>query len=393
MFSFDLCKEKLKKFIPFCFTFLFFLLSPVHSYAAETNALENSWMLHNADYQFTMSFKENGVQKDFTHEPITNDLLTNNDYHYVFNNGSFWRVNDVSFYNLESRFLFEYAPDVYDYYFIAYVYQPIDVYSSSGAIFDLGNNYKNTTSLSFLYADFGMLTYDNLYSYLAQDVSVYSFTSDDTKGYTFVSRLPSSIPSSSSSNWPVGFRIHSFNSNGYDIGDNLCLKGLILALPIDSSESSFNSILSILQEIELDTSDILETLTYSIFELFGYGLPDDMGGSGSITGQDSLTIGSNLIGGNTQLDSFINQYTQVEQSMHDKFLQNQTTVSSNFSGWSWGSLATAVDWTSDYLNDIYDNSGDFRTMFMYPILAGIALIFIGRQGMSAYIRNKNSKGD
>ena len=107
-------------------------------------------MLHNADYEFTMTFKQNGVQHDFTHEPITNDMLTNNDYHYVFNNGSFWHVNDVSFYNLDSRFLFEYAPDVYDYYFIAYFYQPIDVYSSSGAIFDLGSNYKKLKEVIFL---------------------------------------------------------------------------------------------------------------------------------------------------------------------------------------------------------------------------------------------------
>lgn len=100
---------------------------------------------------------------------------------------------------------------------------------------------------------------------------------------------------------------------------------------------------------------------------------------------------SGILSGNEVLSGFIDDYTEVEQSMYDKFTENQTAVSGNFSGWSWGSLSTAVDWTSDYLNRIYDNSGDFRTMFMYPILSGIALIFIGRQGLTAYVRSRREK--
>lgn len=100
---------------------------------------------------------------------------------------------------------------------------------------------------------------------------------------------------------------------------------------------------------------------------------------------------SGILSGNDELSGFIDDYTQIEQSMYDKFSENQTAVIGNFSGFSWGSLSTAVDWTSDYLNKIYDNSGDFRTMFMYPILAGIALIFIGRQGLTSYIRSRRDK--
>ena len=394
----DVFKEKLNNFkfsrlLPCCLAVLFIVLQPVQAYATSsvyTGVLQNSWQFTNESKYFTFSAFHSGGEPDVSYEPfqITEDINGNITFYY--NSGSFDNtVNRLYFYNLGSRFAIDFAPELFDYYLIFTVFNS---YSENllphTSPLDLGSYPK----VSLLYADYGIEDYHNLstvdYSSASSSYDFFKFSSSDTVGYNFVTKIN---PRLSDSSWPCGLAITSVNSFPC-VGNVLAFKGVIVATEKD--DTSVTSILSYLRSIDTNLSNFKSDFS-SFLELYYFvlisGFSDIDGNSGSMFGQDTESILGGLIGNTPQLNDYVNQYTQVEKSMTDKFTQNQTAVRTNFSNWSWGSLSTAVDWTSDYLNRIYDNSGDFRTMFMYPILAGIALIFIGRQGMAAYIRSRNNK--
>lgn len=385
-------KVNYKRILPLlAFPLLFISLSPVRAFAVESEysgVLENSFQFTNESKTFTMEVSSTyGTppgQTVFEPFQIAEDI--NGNITFFYNNGSFNNtVNRLSFYNVNSRFAVDFAPNLYDYYLILTVANSYsDTLPAHTQPLDLGANPR----VSMLYAEYGDTDLNSLSSVDYSSSSYqnfFKFSSGDTQGYNFVVKFN---PRTSNNNWPCGIQI-SNNTSFPCIGNVLMFKGVIVAMPISGDKSAdFLAVLRNIYDKQVNIDENLSTL-YQFLAL--YGIPESMGGVGSIIGQDTEQIFSGLIGGNAQLDSYINQYTQVEQSMHDKFFQNQTAVQSNFTNWSWGSLATCVDWTSDYLNRIYDNSGDFRTMFMYPILAGIALIFIGRQGMAAYVRSKNNK--
>lgn len=87
---------------------------------------------------------------------------------------------------------------------------------------------------------------------------------------------------------------------------------------------------------------------------------------------------SGIQSGNESLSGYIDQYSAIEQSMHDKFIETQTALNGEFTGFSWGSLSTCLNWVGDYMQRIYLNSGDFKMMIILPLLLGIALFLIGR---------------
>lgn len=389
----DIFKQKImeyyKKFVPVFLVAAFMFLFPVHTYAATSDysgVLENSFQFTNESKHFTMEVRHNlgGVVSSFEPLSVAEDINGNIIFNY--HNGSYNNTaNILAFYNVGSRFAIDFAPELYDYYLILSLYNTYPAASRAHTEpLDLGTSPR----MNLLYADYGDTSYNELnnvdYS-TTNFTNFFKFSSGDTQGYNFVTKIN---PRQTANQWPCGIRITS-QSSFPCIGNDLSFKGVIVAFPTGNDKSS--DILTVLQNIYSDTNDINYSLQILIQLFTGYGIPPELGGSGTISGQDTMAIIEGLIGGNYQLDSYINQYTQVEQSMRNQFETNQTAVSNNFAGWNWGSLSTAVDWTSDYLNKIYDNSGDFRTMFMYPILAGIALIFIGRQGLAAYSRSK--KGD
>lgn len=87
---------------------------------------------------------------------------------------------------------------------------------------------------------------------------------------------------------------------------------------------------------------------------------------------------SDILSGNDSLSGYIDDYTQIEQAMHDNFESAQSALIGDFTGFTWGSLSNTLNWTSNYLQEIYLNSGDFKMMIILPLLLGIALFFIGR---------------
>lgn len=379
-------KIEYKRILTVFLAVAFMVFSPVQTFAAESNSgLSNAWILHNSDYEFTMEVKLSsswgGLSDTYVSAPLSSEQISNDDFIYNFSNPEYLTgVNSISFYDIDSRFNFEFAPNIYDYYLITSVYNSFPEGSPyNPSYIDFGNSIP---LLTFLLSSPSSTDFD---TYNTASLSSSKFSSSDTSGYVFVSKMPTF--SSNSNTWPVGFRIYLSSIDEFNIGSHLSMKGHIVALPKSSFNYSniLNQIYNELISIDGNVSSIYELI--QIFLVVGL-LDPETGTSGSFLGQDTETIIGGLIGKNPELDGYIQQYTEVEQSFLQKYTENQSVVSGDFSNWSWGSLSVAVDWTSDYLNSIYDNSGDFRTMFMYPILAGIALIFIGRQGLSVYSRRK-----
>lgn len=286
-----------------------------------------------------------------------------------------WYDSEVSlqFYNgsWSSTFLGSYNSDGNSYYFnnsalssstqfkVFSTYQTLDTVLPYDVplkfvYYFYSNDVSNLTDLNISFQRSDIMYGDNQYLNCSQFTTVYNFSDRDTNGIVVLIDLPANFLFEQ----PNGFRIVS--SSNFSVPVNCVFSGAI-----------YNG-------NDVTTSDIVTAINNQTNSIMNAG-----SGYGGIS--------SDILSRNDELSGFIDDYTQVEQSMYDKFTENQTAVIGNFSGFAWGSLSTAVDWTSDYLNLIYDNSGDFRTMFMYPILAGIALIFIGRQGLTAYVRSRRDK--
>lgn len=99
---------------------------------------------------------------------------------------------------------------------------------------------------------------------------------------------------------------------------------------------------------------------------------------------------SGIQSGNNELSEYIDEYTQIEQTMHNSFESAQSALIGDFTGFTWGSLANTLSWTSDYMQQIYLNSGDFKMMIVLPLLLGIALFFIGRGAIILSNSNKDN---
>lgn len=146
--------------------------------------------------------------------------------------------------------------------------------------------------------------------------------------------------------------------------------------PDSDSDSSASDLAAILAKLD-DINDSIDNQT------------DEIMGAGS---DNSGTI-DNIQSGNSDLEDYISDYTEIEQSMHDKFVETQAALNGDFTGFSWGSLSTCLNWCSDYLQQIYLNSGDFKMMIVLPLLLGIALFFVGRGAVILANSNKSDKAD
>lgn len=275
-----------------------------------------------------------------------NSISKTDDNKYFFDNPAV-NSNIISIMTLyEYIFSIPVNIDVFDYYVVASVFAS-----------DVGDIDFTFFPQSMVVGYGGHLSGERI-EFPISNVNFYHLDNDKYKGFS------SSCKIDLSSSSTIGF-IRFLNSSSLYFPENLICEFSVIALPKGLSSGDVNQ--AIVNAINNQTNSIMNAGS-------GFG--------GTTSG---------ILSGNDELSGFIDDYTEVEQSMYDKFTENQSTVSGNFTGWAWGSLSTAVDWTSDYLNRIYDNSGDFRTMFMYPILAGIALIFIGRQGLTAYVRSRREK--
>lgn len=120
---------------------------------------------------------------------------------------------------------------------------------------------------------------------------------------------------------------------------------------------------------------------------------------GNLTTEEILNKGNDATVGiiedfndrHNELQDYINNYDDLEQSFKDQFESGQSGIMSDFIGWSWGGLVSCASWISDTMVSYFDNMGDFKQYILYPLMMGIALFFIGRGSVIVASLTRDSK--
>lgn len=175
---------------------------------------------------------------------------------------------------------------------------------------------------------------------------------------------------------------------GVDSGDSYIsfsvysFSGQFLKFDLPSDSATWDVVFSLSREMPSSSgnSDVIQAIQNQTDEILG-------------AGSDNSGTVDNIESGSSDLEDYISDYTEIEQSMHHKFVETQSALNGDFTGFSWGSLSTCLNWCSDYLQQIYLNSGDFKMMIVLPLLLGIALFFIGRGAVILANLNKSDKAD
>ena len=327
-------KINYRRFLPVFLCPVLLLCTSISGYAA-TLPLE-SVPFYNSAYK-SMQFRirdSSGNNFNFTgdfDESVFGSVFTlDKDYNL---SGLFYRVNSDTY-----GFEYSFNHDVFDYY--------------------LALSVGSARSNSFSVSSFGVIGYDiggTSSNYFCSDIVVLSNSNVGYNGVTAVGKLPENTPS----------RLSYIRCGGsFFIGaGNVSVEAFVYQVPKNSSSEQ---IASIIQAINNQTDSFMNAGS-------GYG--------GTTSGIQS---------GNDELSGYIDEYTQIEQTMHNNFESAQSALIGDFTGFTWGSLANTLNWTSDYMQQIYLNSGDFKMMIILPLLLGIALFFIGRGAIILSNSNKDN---
>lgn len=99
-----------------------------------------------------------------------------------------------------------------------------------------------------------------------------------------------------------------------------------------------------------------------------------------VNGDDSTSgIVSQFQSNLNEFNSVINQFDDIENGFISDFTSSNDEIKSTLSDYQFtGNLLTCANWVTDRYMDFFDNSGDFKQYFIYPLIMGIALFFIGR---------------
>lgn len=285
-----------------------------------------------------------------------------------------WYDSEVSlqFYNgsWSSTFLGSYNSDGNSYYFnnsalssstqfkVFSTYQTLDTVLPYDVplkfvYYFYSNDVSNLTDLNISFQRSDIMYGDNQYLNCSQFTTVYNFSDRDTNGIVVLIDLPGNFLFEQ----PNGFRIVS--SSNFSVPVNCVFSGAI-----------YNG-------NDVTTSDIVTAINNQTNSIMNAG--SGYGGTSS-----------DILSGNDELSDYIDDYTQIEQTMHNNFESAQSALIGDFTGFTWGSLANTLNWTSDYMQQIYLNSGDFKMMIILPLLLGIALFFIGRGAIILSNSNKDN---
>lgn len=80
-----------------------------------------------------------------------------------------------------------------------------------------------------------------------------------------------------------------------------------------------------------------------------------------------------------EFNSVINQFDDIENGFITDFTSSNDEIKSILSDYQFtGNLLSCANWVTDRYMDFFDNSGDFKQYFIYPLIMGIVLFFIGR---------------
>lgn len=295
---------------------------------------------------------------DYSHIPlnVNSVVLYNGSYFYadssddnvyLFSNPSY-SLSYISFNcDYTDPFVIPVDVSVFDYYFIS------SVYAEASLISDF-TFFPGFVRLNYI--DHSNVGVNIPYS----EINYYHLDTTSRKGFSFSCKLDLSQSSTIS-------QFIFYSDSAYTIPANLCFEASVIALPKYLTSGDVNQ--AIVNAINNQTDSIMN--------------------AGSQFGGTTSGIQS----GNDELSGYIDDYTEIEQSMHDKFVETQSALNGDFTGFSWGSLSTCLNWCSDYLQQIYLNSGDFKMMIVLPLLLGIALFFIGRGAVILANSNKSDKAD
>lgn len=153
--------------------------------------------------------------------------------------------------------------------------------------------------------------------------------------------------------------------NGFGVvGSNIWSEGMIISVPKDTSLEAVNAIVSAINNQTMHLGGKIDDTNNFI----------DKGNSS--TGG----IVSNFQDKDNELNEVVSQYREVENQFFEDFNTNQSAITSDIVGWSWGGLVNCADWVGTTLTNYYNNMGDFRQYIIYPLMLGIALFFLGRGG-------------
>lgn len=179
--------------------------------------------------------------------------------------------------------------------------------------------------------------------------------------FKYISSSLSSSPYLDVSGWTIDYII--FSGVGKNTGNPNKLKFSIM---VGSSSSlaasqpvSDSSALSELQSID---SIVNQTHDY---------LDGNATTSASVSSADGL---------NSDIGGAVSEYDGLEQNFTDDFESAQGAVSDDFKGWAWTGLSSGVKWISEWLQKFYNSIGDFKQFLTFPLLLGVALVFLGRWG-------------
>lgn len=319
-------KTKYKKFIPFIFTFIF-CFSPL-SASAYTGDNNNFYPIlwHNGTNVF---FRARDSSNTNISSRYDTELVTGQNAYYSTINETLSGIGCYFFYKEDSQLDFNFLPDEFDYYFVFTV-------TSNNELNFLPSSVRVRSKPS-------IDTSDNIYTFLT-DVVSYTHNDLDTSGFTVIGKLPSVSYTSI-----YGFDIYQRSNVGTLSGD-LRFEGLIYC----TSKGESNAVGSIISAINNQTNYIVN---------------GDSSTVGIVSGADSS---------NFELESIVSDYQQIENSMLDNFTLYQSDILSDVTGWSWGGLSVCANWVGDTMTSYFQNMGDFKQYFIYPLLLGIALFFIGR---------------
>ena len=113
----------------------------------------------------------------------------------------------------------------------------------------------------------------------------------------------------------------------------------------------------------------------------GYLSPDYSGSVWDLLNNGNSDTPSIIDRANSRLDSF-NSHAGVINSFEDSWIgsfeSNIGSVNSSVSNFSFGSqFLNCRAWVSDNMQYIYNNSSDFQIFYIFPLIMGLAIIFIG----------------
>lgn len=229
-----------------------------------------------------------------------------------------------------------------------------DYYSSLTVV-----NNASSTAMNFEPTSFSICPYvDGTLQFIhLSDLSVLSAGGGTSDGFTIIGKIPDNINSS----YIYGFRV--LGSSGSVADGDFIVNAYIWQIPKGDDYTNADVITAI--------NNQTTTLGGKIDDINNF---IDKGNSS--TGG----IVSNFQDKDNELNDVVSQYRDVENQFFEDFNTNQSAITSDIVGWSWGGLVNCADWVGTTLTDYYNNMGDFRQYIIYPLMLGIALFFLGRGG-------------